>query len=417
VRPALVLFLGWVGAPAAYASPLTLAEVRALAREADLVAMAADARAQTARREARVAALGLLPALTVRGSAGGVDGATISQVGEFDTARFGIADPSASVGWSIDPIASALDARAEGRMADSFEARADAAALAAERAAVTRYFALLGAESRALVAAQSVRDTRDLLGVADARVSGGTARGEELARAQAEAAAADAILADTELARTQAAIALAVILGLDPTAELSADPGELRPGSIETEGLLQRALAQRPEIAAADAAVRAGRRRVGAAVGDLLSPELWVTASHGALGPDYGALAQRRVWSAGASWTLSASGLGSVGVQRGRVAEAAVASAAVELSIRADAANALASFEAAERRAAATATAASAAEQAWLSVIARYDGGTANIVEVIDARRTLERARLADTDARVQAAWARTELTLVAPSP
>ena len=181
-------------------------------------------------------------------------------------------------------------------------------------AAAFRYFDLVEAHARLQIAEKAVQHAGELVAHVEARVRGGTGLDADLALAQARLAAARRGRIQAEGETRIASASLAELLQLDASTRLV--PAGERPATLELvaprsiDELLETARSNRPELAAAAAELRAREEEERAAGRDWWLPELQLSATGGALGPNYGALKDEEIFTAGVRWELGAHLLG-----------------------------------------------------------------------------------------------------------
>jgi outer membrane protein TolC len=202
-----------------------------------------------------------------------------------------------------------------------------------------RYLNLLGAEGRLAVVRQSQADFAEV-----ARLTAEYARTGQGRQGDAERAQADALLLEDEERRAQEEVAVAAadlsrFLNLDPSVRLQIvkDPiqvVELVDPHTPLLELLQVAVRNRPEVAAAGAAIAASAARVRQEQTRPLFPLLSVGYSTGGFGggsqstsPEFGNFKGRTDFDAYAVWTLQNFGLGNLALVRRRQAETGEAEA------------------------------------------------------------------------------------------
>jgi outer membrane protein TolC len=245
----------------------------------------------------------------------------------------------------------------------------------------------------------------------------GTRRGKlpEALQAHEEAARAQYELEDALAAEIDARMALAESMGVLPTTairviDVSQQP--LPPGAEESvDDAVDRALAQRPDLLARLAALRAKEAEVREARADFY-PKLGVRAATGRnigrvsiLGGPYDTVNAQQ-WDAGLrfEWTLFE---GFERRNRLSLAESAPRVASDELTLARDKAvrevwKAYNDTKVALARQQAGAALLAASEKSWTATLSSYEHGLATYPDVRDAQRNLARARTLDTEARAQ---------------
>jgi multidrug efflux system outer membrane protein len=379
------------------------AELDALMRDA--LAANTDLRIAAARvAEARALALGTeglgRPSLDATAGA--------NRIRERD--RDGNADTFNAVGaglaakWEIDlfgRIAGEQRAASATLLASEALQRAAQVGVAAEVA--RNYFELRGLQEQLRVTRLDLGTQREALKLVQARldVGRGTALDTERATVLVEGTAASLPALETALARTR--MRLAVLTGAGPTAldvrlaEQRPLPG-LPPTPLAAIGSPQTLLARRPDVAAAEAQLRAAEARTGSARAALY-PSLTLSGTLGLNAGRIGDLGD----SASFAYNLGASLLYSLidhGQRRAQVAAAdARRDAALAqfdqavLAALEETEGALVGFTRAQQRTEHLFTAAQAAEGAARIARARFEAGTIDFLALLDAERELLLAR------------------------
>ena len=357
----------------------TVAEARALARQADALGrpdIGLAANAGRARRQ----------------DAGGVP---------FTGNNFGV---GLDVRWEADLFGAI---RGE-RRAAAAEALASAARLRAVQVSVAaevarNYFELRGLQEQLRVAAASLASQRETLDLVRARLGAGRGTGFDTDRAEAlvQTTAASVPLLEAALARTR--YRLAVLSGQPPTAldTRLAEPRPL-PGIAPTAlGAIvapQELLRRRPDIAAAEQQVAAAAARIGVARSQLF-PQLTLGGSLGLNAGRVGDLdrSDAFVFDLGASlaWTLIDFGRrrSQIAAASARGEAAVVAYEQTVLAALEETEGALATYTYTQRRIDSMQGAARAAGSAAELARARFYAGTSDLLAVLDAERESLTAR------------------------
>lgn len=410
-------------APRTIAAPATFAQASATAAEpvaefwrafgdAELDALMRDALA--ANTDLRIAAARVAEA---RALARGTEGlgrpsldatAGANRIRERD--RDGNADTFSTVGvglvakWEIDlfgRIAGERRAAAADLLANEALQRAAQVSVAAEVA--RNYFELRGLQEQLRVTRLDLGTQREALKLVQARldVGRGTALDTERATVLVEGTAASLPALETALARTR--MRLAVLTGAGPAAldarlaEQKPLPG-LPPTPLAAIGSPQTLLARRPDVAAAEAQLRAAEARTGSARAALY-PSLTLAGTLGLNAGRIGDLGD----SASFAYNLGASLLYSLidhGQRRSQVdaadARRDAALAQFDQAVLAaleETEGAFVGFTRAQQRTEHLFTAAQAAEGAAKIARARFEAGTIDFLALLDAERELLLAR------------------------
>jgi outer membrane protein len=282
--------------------------------------------------------------------------------------------------------------------------------------AVTRaFYTLTAVRGRVAAARAALASAQTLETAAEARLTRGEGTVPEALQAHEEAARAQYELEDALAAEIDARMALAESMGVLPTTTIRVIDVSQQPLPPEAEGsvddAVDRALAQRPDLLAHLATLRAKEAEVRGARADFY-PKLGVQASTGrnigrlsVLGGPYDTVDAQQ-WDAGLrfEWTLFE---GFERRNRLRLAESAQHVAEDELTLARDKAvrdvwKAYHDTKVALARQQAGAALLAASEKSWTATLSSYEHGLATYPDVRDAQRNLARARTLDTEARAQ---------------
>ena len=282
--------------------------------------------------------------------------------------------------------------------------------------AVTQaFYALTAVRGRVAAARAALESAQTLETAAEARRARGEGTLPEALQAHEEAARAEYELEDALAAEIDARMALAESMGVLPTTpirviDISQQP--LPPGANESvDDAVDRALAQRPDLLARLATLRAKEAEVRGARADFY-PKLGVRAATGRnigqisiLGGPYDTVNAQQ-WDAGLrfEWTLFE---GFERRNRLSLAESAQRVATDELTLARDKAvrevwKAYNDTKVALARQQAGAALLAASEKSWTATLSSYEHGLATYPDVRDAQRNLARARTLDTEARAK---------------
>jgi outer membrane protein len=282
--------------------------------------------------------------------------------------------------------------------------------------AVTRaFYALTAVRGRVAAARAALESAQALERAAEARRERGEGTLPEALQAHEEAARAQYEVDDALAAEIDARMALAESMGVLPTTsirviDVSQQP--LPPGVEESvDDAVDRALAQRPDLLARLATLRAKEAEVRGARAEFL-PKLGARAATGRnigrvsiLGGPYDTVNAQQ-WDAGLrfEWALFE---GFERRNRVSLAESAQRVAADELTLARDKAvrevwKAYNDTKVALARQQAGAALLAASEKSWTATLSSYQHGLATYPDVRDAQRNLARARTLDTEARAQ---------------
>ncbi|HET9823232.1 MAG TPA: TolC family protein [Burkholderiaceae bacterium] len=370
----------------------------ALAANRDL--RVAAARVAEARASARISDALTRPTIDVTASAA----RTRQRDGDGDPATGNAFGAGLAARWEIDlfdRLAHEQRAAAATVLATEAQRRAVQVSVAAELA--RNYFELRGLQEQLRVVTLDLAGQREALRLVRAReeVGRGTALDTARATALVEGTAAGVPALETALARTR--MRLAVLSGLPPAA-LDARLAAAQPlpglpatplGAIGSPATL---LARRPDVAAAEAQLRAAEARAGSSRGALY-PSITLAGTLGLNAGRVGDLGD----SASFAYSLGASLLWSLvdhGQRRAQVdaadARREAALAQFEQTVLAaleETEGALAGFNRSQQRTEHLFAAARAAEAAAQIARARFEAGSIDFLALLDAERELLQAR------------------------
>ncbi|MEJ5296413.1 MAG: TolC family protein [Armatimonadota bacterium] len=252
------------------------------------------------------------------------------------------------------------------------------------------YLAVLRARDAREVSREEVQSLKTYLELAKARYEAGTAAQFDVLRAQTQLAAAEQRLISAENAVRLAEVGLASVIGvtLPPSLELQPPP-DVRAEAPDPQDAVEAAVKGRPEVASAEAAVRAAERGVHIARAGL-RPSLQVAANYNYNGNT--TIFQPRTFTADAVVSVSIP-IFDNGVTRGKVeeAEAGVEAARarrerVLLNVRQEVEQAISSVENARKRLEVAEATLKEASEAFRLAKVRYESGVGLLVETTDAQ-------------------------------
>lgn len=356
----------------------------------------AAARIEQARAARTAAAAALIPFVNAGASA---------STGRADLAnpRFSVASASLQAGWEIDlfgagrAAADAAQARLEASQAGWHDARISVAAEIADT-----YVTLRGCEALAVQTEADVRSRAETARITALAVDAGMMAPASAALARASAAQGRSLLAAQQAQCTQLLKALVALSAIDePTLRAQLAPGQARlplPATIDVQRVPGQALAQRPDLVAAERQVLAAADDTARAQAQRY-PRIGIS---GSIGPGY--LRALDNSSTGNQWLLGPlqitlplfdGGALAAGVvaARARYDEALSAyRAAVRAAVR-EVEAALVTLAATAQREADLRVAVDGFEASLLATDARFRGGLGSLFELEEARRSLLLAR------------------------
>jgi outer membrane protein TolC len=275
-------------------------------------------------------------------------------------------------------------------------------------AVAVQYFALLGAEARVEALRRSIAEIEDV-----ARVTADFARTGQGRQADADRAASEARLLQIQLQQAEedaavAAAELARLLDLDPSARLrpavaSLAPLDLVPPEEPLRRLVETAVANRPEVAAGTANIRAAEARLQEERVRPFVPLLSAGYSAGGFGggsdqttPRFGLVSGRSDFDVLAVWSLRNLGLGNrsiINARRAEIGQAVADRLGTIDQIRREVAHAQAEAAAARLQMTAAGQRAAAAERSYRADLTRTRNAEGLPIEVLNSVTTLSAAR------------------------
>ena len=302
-------------------------------------------------------------------------------------------------------VVEAADAQA---LATQYERDGVIALLSAQVA--TTYWQLRGADAELAILKEALAARREAQDVVEARFNGGLANELDLARARVERANAQTELVDVQRQSTLLENALAVLVGVSPSAPLIArldNPALPQPPAIPV-GLPASLLAQRPDLAASVAGLRAANANVAVAEGAFY-PSLSLTGNFGFASENLGDLLKSgaRQFSIGPlalSLPVFDGGRNKAGLalSKARYAEAVANHEGRLLTALREVEDALSEVQQRQLQGEVQALAQQGAARAVLVARARYERGLSSYLEVTDAQRSALAADRAAAQIRTQ---------------
>ncbi|MBK1715435.1 efflux transporter outer membrane subunit, partial [Rubrivivax gelatinosus] len=305
------------------------------------------------------------------------------------------------------------DAALESYLATEEAARSTRIALVAEVA--NAWLTLQADQAQLALARQTLASQRQTYDMTARRRELGADSALTLAQAQTSVEAARRDAAAYEATVAQDLNALRLLVGTDVPADClpAAEAGSSAAALVAVpEGLPSTVLQRRPDVLAAEHKLKAANADVGAARAALF-PTIQLTASAGSASRSLGELFKGGAWSFAPSISLPLldGGAARAGVDQARAALAiqfATYEQTVQTAFR-EVADALAVRASIGERLDAQAALVDADDRAWRLAQARWQGGAASYLEVLDAQRSLYAAqqtlislRLAEQSNRVR---------------
>ncbi|MDZ5649228.1 efflux transporter outer membrane subunit [Nitrospirillum sp. BR 11828] len=259
----------------------------------------------------------------------------------------------------------------------------------------TDYFQALAYKDRLTLARQSLKDAEDVLRGIQARARAGTATAVDVANQVNVVEAERAAIPQYEQSLAQQIDALAILVGLLP--EQLKIEGTTLNGLAEPEvapNLPSTLLVRRPDVASAEAQLIAANATLRNVIAQQY-PSLSLTGSYGYQNESLGDLFNpaSKLWSLGTSLTQTVFDAGNLqaqsDVQRAKVEELAADYQKAVVTAFADVEDALAGVKYTRDIRAAQEKATASADEALRGTTGQFQRGTADMVSVLTAQRTL----------------------------
>ncbi|HKD53217.1 MAG TPA: efflux transporter outer membrane subunit [Steroidobacteraceae bacterium] len=293
-------------------------------------------------------------------------------------------------------------ARAARLQADASRADRDTVALTILGGVADQYFQVLALRERANIARANRDAAQKILDAVQARFHAGVASPTELASQKAALDSAQIAITDLEQLEMQARAALAVLLGRIPeNFEVEGSSLDALHEPVVAAGLPAELLTRRPDVAAAEASLRAGSANVTAARAAML-PTLALTGAAGVQNPALPAIVLTipgvgPSFQVGANLTQPIFEHGRLQAQRDEAAARerellAVYRSAI-IAALVDVENALGALQHLEAKREFEQGSLAESERAFEGARLRYQSGSGDFLTLLEAQRTLYAAR------------------------
>jgi outer membrane protein TolC len=378
--------------------PIDLATALALAQAKNLDVLGARARLAEARGIRNESLGRLVPEYTGSFTARRIDGRIQASFGELDRRTFDTFVPAATAELDVNPGRAVFDALAAHRGLAAAERDAGQVTQDVLATAAGEYLALQEAQARIRIAEEALAASRALTRVARDRANGGVGLEVDALRAEARAAADEVRLAEARNGLRAASLALAVTLRLDPTVTLFPLDAVVRERplvdpELPLDTLLERAVANRPDLAADVRRVEAAERSHGATWAGALGPRVYGSFEESAIGDRLGDLGNRQIYGGFVGFRLSPASIGRVQTARARVEQARLQVERREQRVGAEVIAAREQVLTAQEKVEAALRGLRAAEAALELSQVRFEAGAGIGLEVLDAQAALSEAR------------------------
>ena len=318
--------------------------------------------------------------------------------------------PAVSVQWILNPGRVVSDIVASKRRMEASEQQAESAVLETTRLAAIQYYELALAQARLSVARQAVAETEELVRITAVRLRTGTGLPADDLRARAALAAQQQDFAVALYHFYQASVALTLTLHLDPVVTLVPEAGQITQSTLvrddmPVEELLATALLCRPDLEAARTLVRAARADKSSTAWGGLGPQVQAGYTYGGLATNTSegnfSMHEQQKASAGVGLALDAATFG-----RLKTAGANERLAALDVErqidqVRAAVVSAQQSSLTNARLVPAATQQLGSADEALRLAQANLQAGTMLTLDVLQAQRAVDDARLRYADAVV----------------
>jgi outer membrane protein len=277
------------------------------------------------------------------------------------------------------------------------------------------YYKLLTAQERLQAAQETLKTAQTTQDAAEHQLNNGRATLPDVLNARAETSQAVFDLESADGDEKIARVALAEVIGVEPSPNIAIDAQKSAPLpeslALPIDALIDRALADRPDLMAQAAAIRAADDAVRAAKaeyrpkivlsGSAAQTSIWPTADYGQLGS-----ASQTTWSGAleVQWRIFDGGARKNELA---IAESKRREAQDEMTEKHDQATrevwtAYIAFRTALRKQQAAVALLDSANASYSSSLEAYKYGVKNLIDVVTAEKQLAQARLSGVSARSQ---------------
>ncbi|WP_353066881.1 TolC family protein [Tunturibacter psychrotolerans] len=279
----------------------------------------------------------------------------------------------------------------------------------------SEYYKLLTAQERLQAAQETLKTAQTTQDAAEDQLANGRSTLPDVLQARAETSQAVFDLESADGDEKISRVTLTEAIGVEPSPDITIDSQKDTPLpeslSLSIDELIERALSDRPDLAAQAAEIRAADDAVRAAKaeyrpkivlsGSAAQTTVWPTADNGLLG-----YASVPTWAAelGVEWRIFDGGARKNGVA---IAESKRREAQDEMTEKHDQATrevwtAFIAFRTALRKEQAALSLLDSANTSYSASLEAYEYGVKNLIDVVTAERQLAQARLSGVSARSQ---------------
>ncbi|MFQ5664866.1 MAG: TolC family protein [Candidatus Binatia bacterium] len=358
-------------------------------------------------RGARLRAIGrLLPSLSAGLETARIDGEIQASFGELGRRKFSTINPAGRVSLRVNPGEAIFELLAAHKRVGAAEHASDGVTQETLARVATQYFSLQAAEAQVGIAASAVQTAKELRRLAYDRATLGVGLEADAARAEARLAQEEVALTSAEERFRDASVDLADTLRLDPAVvlvplEANVRQLELTDAHQPLPQLLDRALAQRPELRALGLRAAAAADAQAAAWWKALGPSAYGAVEESGIGRSF-AVGNRQIYEGFVGWTLTPSSVGETRAAAARLEQTQLHQDQLKQAIRAEVVRARDLVFTAKLRISAGRRGVAAAQQSLTLSQDRFTGGAGLELEVIEAQEALTTARTALVQAIAQ---------------
>ncbi|MAG58880.1 MAG: hypothetical protein CMJ83_21550 [Planctomycetes bacterium] len=384
--------------------PIDLATVLRLAGGQAIIVEMARAQAGIAASEEEIVLAQWFPVAGPRVAFTRIGGLVQGTEGDFVNVGKQNMFLGAGVEWRVNPAATWYAALAARRLTEAHVHQITATGHAVLREAARRYYALVQAHAKLEIARRTLKAAQELVVFATSRERLGVGLRSEVLRALARVRQTEGLIAKATRDGAIASVRLVELLMLKDDVRLV--PGEatarrvafVDPNTALTQ-LFERALGNRPDLAAARARVSAAEEAQNVADRAWLWPALAARGAGGAFGQNPGRFQDSETFYVGLEWQISPAipSRQRRAESNRKLANLALTHAARQ--VRRDIQEALARIKAAEAEHAAATQEVAAAREALQLARVQFERGEGLLLAVLDLEAALVRAETAQADA------------------
>lgn len=377
--------------------PIDLGSAVRLAVANNLDLREARARVDEATGEKNRALGGLVPKATVSFAAGETAGLIQGSFGRLEEHTFGTINPAGRITFAVDPGAALFDALARYRALDATVQRAEAVTQDTLLAVAIAYFDLEQAQARVAIAEQAVAESKEFVRISDDRERLGSGLQVDVRRAEAQLAADQGLLTLRRKEFRDASVRLALVTQLDPALTLFPLATAVAPrhfvAAAELRTLVDRAVAERPELKEVANRAQAAEDRRDAAWWKALGPKVGGFVEESAIGTSFGNLGDRRIYGGVIGWEFALTTIGEIQTAQARREQTIIQVVRAQDVVTAEVVRAHEGVRAAAEQIDIARRGVTAAEATLALSQSRYAGGVGLALDLLEAEHALTVAR------------------------